>query len=176
MRVHQWIIAVLVIGLSLWGLNGIARQYATPLVSAQAGSSSDHMKPSTDDVDKTKEPATDASKEPETKPVDKEIVYSNPFDLTAKEGPRPKALMKEKYFYFGRMAKGGSGSHEFVLRNEGNAPLKVAKGPTMCKCTLSSLAGQEIAPCEEIKVSVTWAPLNLGTFGRTTPRIPGSNY
>lgn len=163
MRIPQWIIAIVVLGLSLWGLTAIARQYSDFLEpKAQAGSPS----PAPDPAEKPAEdedPDSIAAK----KKQDKETVYSNPFDLTATSGPRPKAVLDEKTFDFGRLVKGGSGQHEFTIRNEGEAPLKVAKGPTMCKCTLSSLAGQEVPPGGDLKVTVEWKPESMGSFSQS---------
>jgi len=36
--------------------------------------------------------------------------------------------------------------HTFIIRNEGDAPLKIAKAGTSCKCTVSMLPSQDIPP------------------------------
>lgn len=68
----------------------------------------------------------------------------------------PRAKVDEPQFDFGRMDPLTMGSHVFVVRNEGDGPLTLRKGPTTCKCTLSRLAGQEIPPGGEGRVELEW--------------------
>lgn len=82
----------------------------------------------------------------------------NPFDLGA-SGPQPKAVAKDTFFKFGTMTLGTEQSHEFEFKNEGDAPLKLAKGPLMCKCTMPAVTDQEIQPGESVKITLTWKPL-----------------
>src|SRR5215471_18780121 len=46
----------------------------------------------------------------------------------------PKAVIAETEINFGRMEVGEERAHEFVIRNEGEAPLLIRKGPTTCQC------------------------------------------
>jgi len=59
----------------------------------------------------------------------------------ATEGPQPRLETDATVHDFGRVAVGGSGSHEFTIRNTGDAPLVLTKGATSCTCTVSDFSG-----------------------------------
>ena len=59
---------------------------------------------------------------------------------------RPVAVAEDTTFDFGVMDPLTSGTHKFVIRNKGTAPLKLAKGPTSCKCTLGTVANGYLEP------------------------------
>ncbi len=107
----------------------------------------------------------------EVEPVltdDGEIDYypSNPFRIEEVKlaEKKPVAVVDEKLFKFGRMILGTTQSHDFVIRNTGDAPLKMAKGRSQCKCTVSGLATKEIAPGEEASIQLSWTPKTTGAF------------
>ncbi len=89
----------------------------------------------------------------------------NPFDLTT-EGPQPKVAIEKLVHDFGDMALGQTGSFDFVIRNEGEAPLKLAKGQVQCKCTVSGLQDEEVPAGGEAKIHLEWTPKSMGTFGQ----------
>ncbi len=96
---------------------------------------------------------------PPIKPVTKDDpVGTNPFDLTV-PGPKSKVAVDAKEYDFVVMRMGTSESHDFVFKNEGEGPLKLAKGPMMCKCTIPSVPDQEIKPGDSVKITLTWKPL-----------------
>ncbi len=69
---------------------------------------------------------------------------------------------------FGLMQSGTKRSHNFVLRNNGNAPSKITLGPTTCKCTLGELDKSVLNPGEETSVSLSWtAAQMLSQFAQT---------
>jgi hypothetical protein len=73
------------------------------------------------------------------------------------DAPRPKAVVVgSDTFNFGRMEQDTKGSHVFEIRNEGDAPLTLAKGSTTCKCTLSNLNDDRLEPGESAKVELEW--------------------
>jgi hypothetical protein len=83
-----------------------------------------------------------------------ERLRSNPYyDPTA---PHPRAIAEERTFDFGQMERGATLSHTFTIRNEGELPLRLAKGTTSCKCTLSGLNKQMLAPGETAGVTLEW--------------------
>lgn len=83
-------------------------------------------------------------------------------------GPYPKAVVDEELYKFGEMAVGQSLSHKFVLKNEGEAPLEVKKGNTTCKCTLSEMKDNAVAPGESIEIELIWTPKTpQENFGQT---------
>lgn len=86
-----------------------------------------------------------------------DAVFENPFDLKA-PGPHPKVVAPEMHYEFGVMALGTSQSHEFEFRNEGEAPLRLAKGRILCKCTIPTLDTGEIPPGGSTKIKLTWEP------------------
>lgn len=72
--------------------------------------------------------------------------------------PWPKAVVSESEFSFGRMEVGEERTHAFVIKNEGDAPLVLEKGPTTCQCTISELGVKEIPPGQSAEISFTWKP------------------
>ncbi len=86
----------------------------------------------------------------------------------APKGPYPKAVVDRELHFFGEMAVGQSLSHKFVLKNEGEAPLEVMKGATSCKCTLSEMNENKVAPGKSIEIELTWTPKTpQKVFGQT---------
>jgi hypothetical protein len=74
---------------------------------------------------------------------------------TGVKGPRVVVVNGETYD-FGTMDNGVHGEHEFVIRNEGDAPLRLKKGQTSCKCTSSLLDGDDLPPGREAKIHLSW--------------------
>ncbi|QDV49324.1 DUF1573 domain-containing protein [Gimesia fumaroli] len=86
----------------------------------------------------------------------------------AEKGPYPKAVVDESLYNFGEMAVGQSLSHKFILKNEGEVPLEVKKGNTTCKCTLSEMKDNSVAPGKSIEIELTWTPKSAQEhFGQT---------
>ena len=53
-----------------------------------------------------------------------------------------------------------SGSHKFVVKNEGEAPLELKTGETTCQCTLGELDDTVIPPGESTVVELKWTIKN----------------
>ncbi len=100
--------------------------------------------------------ANEDGPKPKNDPVDGKYPH-NPFDVVA-QGPFPKAEFDSRDHHFGQMAVGETGSHTFVLKNTGDAPLKVASGPSSCKCTVGKLELKEVPPGETVDVALEWHP------------------
>ena len=83
---------------------------------------------------------------------------TNPFDLTT-PGVKPKVVIAEPEFTFEVMRLGTEQNHDFVFKNEGAGPLRLAKGPMMCKCTIPMVPDQEVKPGESVKINLTWKPV-----------------
>lgn len=83
-------------------------------------------------------------------------------------GPLPKMnVVGGKNAVFDEMSPGQTGSHTFVIRNDGEGTLKLQKGRTTCKCTF--LEGQdefELAPGEQTEVTLTYEPKGESTEWR----------
>lgn len=76
----------------------------------------------------------------------------------SKTGPHPKAVVPETTFEFGVMRMGKSKEHAFVVRNEGQAPLKLGTPRTTCQCTVSEAAKKPIPPGGEGVITLKWTP------------------
>lgn len=71
-------------------------------------------------------------------------------------GSQAVAVADDLTFDFGVMDPLTSGTHKFMIRNDGTAPLKLAKGPTSCKCTLGTVANGYLEPGESTHVTLQW--------------------
>ena len=79
-------------------------------------------------------------------------------------GSAPQVDVPETLFAFGTVGVGAKGSHEFVIRNTGSAPLELTKGATSCTCTVSDFEVSEggskdakvVQPGGSTKLNVQW--------------------
>lgn len=76
----------------------------------------------------------------------------------ASQGPYPKAVFAETEHAFGRMEVGQEDSHDFVIKNEGEAELEIAKGSTTCQCTISEVGDNRIPPGGTATITLRWKP------------------
>ncbi len=83
------------------------------------------------------------------------------------EVPRIEVVGGEE-FDFGVMEPGGEGTHAFVVRNVGTAPLELEIVGSTCKCTVGKLQDATVAPGEETEIQLNWvANSNSEEFGQT---------
>jgi hypothetical protein len=75
----------------------------------------------------------------------------------ATKGPRV-VIDGSETFDFGTMEYPGSGKHEFVVRNEGDAPLILNPGSPTCRCTISEIAEKTVPPGGKTTLTLTWTP------------------
>lgn len=73
----------------------------------------------------------------------------------------PKVVVSEETYDFGSMDSETTREHEFVFTNTGDAPLKLTKGDSTCKCTVSNVDGTEIPPGGSAKVRIQWTAKNM---------------
>jgi hypothetical protein len=86
----------------------------------------------------------------------------------AANDPLPKLQVDEPTYKFDSMQRGTKKSHEFEIKNVGQAPLKVRAGTTSCKCTLSEVSEEPIPPNGSSHVKVEWtAKADSGPFTQT---------
>ncbi len=79
-------------------------------------------------------------------------------------GPWPKVVAKELNYTFGRMQIGDKKSHQFEIRNEGEADLKLKAGTTTCKCTQFDFDPSDevsvktaiVKPGESVILTMSW--------------------
>ncbi|RMG40198.1 MAG: DUF1573 domain-containing protein [Planctomycetota bacterium] len=78
--------------------------------------------------------------------------------VPSKTGPHPKAVVPEKVYNFGVMRQGEEGSHVFVIRNEGEAPLELVARPedTTCQCTVGKLEDGKLMPGQSTTIELKW--------------------
>lgn len=88
------------------------------------------------------------------------------------DAPQPKATVVGGTEYnFGIMQAGETLDHTFVIRNDGEAPLRLEKGETSCKCTLSELSDGYVQPGEEVEIHLSWEAKDETPSFRQTARI-----
>lgn len=144
--------------LCLAGLAWVSRYLPAPRVVEKAP-------PIQDGTSSPEPPSADPEAEGE-KTADHDHYATNPF-TPASKGDQPHAELVETTFKFGRMGLGQTGKHDFIVKNTGKAPLKIAKGPTQCKCTVSGVKDQEVPPGGEASVHLAWEPKSTGPFAQT---------
>ncbi|NLX96829.1 MAG: DUF1573 domain-containing protein [Rhodopirellula sp.] len=75
-------------------------------------------------------------------------------------GAHPTAVVDSNKHDFGAMDSHATGRYAFVIRNTGDAVLKLTKGDTTCKCTASLLGeggdAAEVRPGESTNVTLEW--------------------
>lgn len=84
----------------------------------------------------------------------------------------PRAEADETVHAFGTMPADGSGSHEFVIRNAGAAPLTLTRGASSCSCTIGGFAADAgdatgaavVPPGGSTPVTVQWKGKGSGPF------------
>ena len=103
-----------------------------------------------------------------------------PFQLEAKQSrPRlpadakvPRIEVDDADFEFGSMQAGTKKSHQFVIKNVGNAPLTIRVGHTSCTCTVGDVTNKPIPPGGTGEVRLEWtAKGGSGPFHQTASLI-----
>jgi hypothetical protein len=74
----------------------------------------------------------------------------------AEHASLPHIVVPEPEHDFGVMDPLQSASHVFVIHNRGEGPLRLWRGSTTCKCTLSEIDKRVIPPGESGEVVLTW--------------------
>ena len=96
-----------------------------------------------------------------------------PFDAQEKNNhakDQPRLVVDEPKHFFDRMFQNKTGSHTFVLRNEGTADLKIVPGKPSCKCAVSKVSRKTIPPGKTAEVTLTWKTgKSKGRFRKSVP-------
>jgi len=74
---------------------------------------------------------------------------------SATSGPKV-TLVGGSTFDFGQMDRHAEGEHVFQIRNDGSAPLRLEKGQTTCKCTMSEMKDGDLQPGEIAPIRLNW--------------------
>jgi hypothetical protein len=81
--------------------------------------------------------------------------------------PKLEVVNGEQY-EFGVMEPGGEGTHTFVVRNVGEAPLELTVVGSTCKCTVGTLKDSQVAPGEQTEIEMKWvAKSDIEEFGQS---------
>ena len=93
--------------------------------------------------------------------------------LTAKQSDEkvlmPKVQMDEAIFDFGEMQQGESVTHDFVLKNIGDANLIISTAKGSCGCTVPEWPKEPIAKGEQATIKVTFN--SVGKSGKQNKRV-----
>jgi len=77
-------------------------------------------------------------------------------DQSAEKVLMPKIKMDEESFDFGEIQQGESVTHDFVLKNIGDASLIISTVKGSCGCTVPEWSKEPIAKAEETTIKVTF--------------------
>jgi hypothetical protein len=75
-------------------------------------------------------------------------------DEEVKKLPKTTMEVAETKFDFGKMKDGDVVSHDYVIKNTGNAPLMVANVQTSCGCTAPSFPKEPVMPGQEAIITL----------------------
>ncbi|MCS7237092.1 MAG: DUF1573 domain-containing protein [Thermoguttaceae bacterium] len=85
------------------------------------------------------------------------VKHTHPADVASKLGTtkgEPRAVVDNPVYDFGVLDEHAKGRHEFVIRNEGTAPLRIEQGSTTCRCTTSLVNQKTVEPGQQTTVAV----------------------
>ena len=105
-------------------------------------------------------PFASGQQQPYTKPLGSPNLAAKAVlrPVPSEHGPHPKVAISGREYKFGTMAVMEKRSHTFVIRNEGEAPLKLDPGTPTCKCTEFTIRNKSLDPGEETEVYLEWVP------------------
>ena len=66
----------------------------------------------------------------------------------------PKAVVDQATYHAGMIESAAEMEHAFLIRNEGQAPLRLAPGPSQCACTVTELPKEPLPPGGRAKVKL----------------------
>ncbi|TWT77475.1 hypothetical protein Pla123a_21360 [Posidoniimonas polymericola] len=82
----------------------------------------------------------------------------------------PRAVVTEPNYEFGVMQRGAKRRHQFRIRNEGTAALRLTPGRPSCKCTAFEVNVDLVPPGGEAEIGLEWVAKSLpGPFRQTAP-------
>ena len=75
-----------------------------------------------------------------------EMGGSVPIRFLPKDQPQPKIVVPSTYFDFGTVGARAVVKREFMVRNDGDAPLTISRAYTTCGCTVADFTARIIPP------------------------------
>ncbi len=90
-----------------------------------------------------------------------EELYPDPYaDMApSAKGPWPRVGIDSELIDFGNGLEGDELIRKVVLRNDGEAPLRVRSGSVACDCELEGLPTEPIAPGDSVELKYIWRPI-----------------
>ena len=88
---------------------------------------------------------------------------------SAEKVPTPKIQMDEESFDFGVIQQGESVTHDFALKNIGDANLIISTAKGSCGCTVPEWPKEPIAKGEEAIIKITFN--SAGKSGKQNKRV-----
>ena len=82
------------------------------------------------------------------------VIQASP--VLAAAAKAPKIVFKEDFWNFGRAKAGEDLIHEFVFKNEGDAPLNLSSVETSCGCTAALVSEKTVKPGKSGRIKVTF--------------------
>lgn len=95
---------------------------------------------------------------------------SSPANLLTEGGPQPSIVIEQDFFDFKKVGATEVVQHEFVLTNEGDAPLVITSAFTTCACTTADFSGTIIPPGKIAIVTLTFDAGYHDARGQTVRR------
>lgn len=85
---------------------------------------------------------------------------NTPYDRpeVSETGPYPEVVVDNVEHRFDIMELGNTGTHTYVVTNEGEADLVLQQGPKSCACTRYDIEKPSLAKGESCKIIVEWKP------------------
>ena len=75
-----------------------------------------------------------------------QVSAANDVDTSRSSNATPTISVEDTDYYFGTMLEGEKTVHTFIVKNTGDAPLKINEIKTTCGCTSTDYTTDEIAP------------------------------
>ena len=93
----------------------------------------------------------------EVMPVDVQPVSADGSRPAPKVGPKVTIVNGERYD-FGTMDRNGQGKHEFIVRNDGDAPLTISTGQPSCSVCIKvfRVEKDKLQPGEKTEAQIEW--------------------
>ena len=94
----------------------------------------------------------------------------NSIPFLATDGPQPKIAISESFFNFGSLGRKDVATHDFVIANEGAAPLTISRAYTTCGCTSADFTATVIPPGKVAIMTLTFDAGFHDVSGQTVRR------
>jgi len=72
------------------------------------------------------------------------------------DGPQPRITLAEDFYDFGSVGPADVVSHDFVIINQGEAPLTISRAYTTCGCTTADFTATVISPGKVVVVTMIY--------------------